>query len=342
MGEWAWWAGGGLIASAASVGSAGGAAYLYYRKKHLDQVVRIFEEKPLFVIPRGQPAPGAEDVHFETAGGLTLRGCYLSGRRPRKGVVLFGLEFGSNRWSCVPYCSALLDRGYDVFAYEPRNQGDSDKDADYRPLQWVTGHDVDDMRAAITYLKKRKDAPAGGIGVFGVSKGGSVGLQVAAAEPWIKCVATDGAYGTYTTMVPYMRRWVSIYVKKANRLPYRVPDWFYGRIGMAAVKESARQRGVEFVSVERALRRLRKPLFMVHGAADTYIKADMAEALFRRAAPRAKSLWLVAGAKHNQACERAGDEYTRKLTSFFDAHLASAESARFEAESAVPRFRLAG
>ena len=343
MGDWAWWIGGGLLGVVAAPVSACAGAYWYYRAKHLQQIVRIFEEKPLFVIPRGQPMAGAEETAFETTDGLTLRGCYLASRTPRKGVILFGLEFGSNRWSCVPYCSALLDRGYDVFAYEPRNQGDSDKDANYRPLQWVTRHDVDDMTAAIRYLKRRKDAAAN-IGILGVSKGGSVGLQVAATEPWVKCVATDGAYGTYTTMIPYMRRWVSIYVKRSQAVRDLIPDWFYGAIGQAAVRESARQRGVEFVSLERALRQFRKPLFMVHGAADTYIKADMAEAILKRAATRDKLLWLVAGAKHNQARDRAGDDYTKKLAAFFDAHLATsaAELRPTSEDSTTLPFRRAG
>ena len=36
-----------------------------------------------------------------------------------------------NRWSCRQYCQALIDAGYDVFAVEPRNQGDSDRDPNY-------------------------------------------------------------------------------------------------------------------------------------------------------------------------------------------------------------------
>ncbi len=327
MGEWTWWATGGVAAGALLAAVAVCAANVYYRSKYLDHIVRIFEEKPLFVIPRGKPVAGAEDVHFETPGGLTLRGCYLTGRIPRKGVILFGLEFGSNRWACIQYCSGLLDRGYDVFTYEPRNQGDSDKDAEYQPLQWVTDRDVADMQAAVTYLKRRKDAPAAGVGVFGVSKGGSVGLAVAAAEPWVRCVATDGAYGTYTTMIPYLRRWASIYIKRTPQaIRNRIPNFFYGRIGMAAVRESARRRGVAFVSVERALRALRKPLLMIHGSADTYIKAEMAMVLCRRAGAAVKSLWLVPGAKHNQALVVANEEYVRKLSAFFDSHLPQSQS----------------
>ena len=298
-------------------------AQVYYRKRYLEQIVRIFEERPLFVVPRGKPVPGAEEVYFPTPDGFTLRGCYLRGRRPRRGVVLFGPEFGSNRWAAFQYTDALLDAGYDVFAFEPRNQGDSDTDPTYRPLQWVTDRDRTDFQAALGYLKKRKDAPADGVGVFGISKGGSVGLLVA-ADPWVRCVATDGAYGTYTTMVPYMRRWVNIYIRSFTRLRAYLPDWFYGLIGLAAVRTSAARRGVKFENLERAVSRYTKPLLMIHGQADTYIKPEMAQALFDRAATPAadKTLWLVDKAKHNQALTVAGADYPRRLCGFFDAHLA--------------------
>ncbi len=326
MGDWVWWIVVGSLVGTGVFALVVVLAQWYYRHRYLDHVVRIFEEKPLFIIPRGNPVPGAEDVHFETSNGCTLRGCYLMGRGSRRGVILFGLEFGCNRWACVQYCTMLLDRGYDVFAYEPRNQGESDRDPNYAPLQWVTDRDVIDMKAAVLYLKRRKDAPAGGIGLFGISKGASVAMVLAANDPWVRCIATDGAYGTYTTMVPYMRRWVSIYIKTATRIRAFVPDWFYGLIGLAAIRESASRRGVKFVSVERALRRLDLPLLMIHGSGDTYIKPEMAEALFEKAGTPQKVLWMVNGAKHNQALNVAGTEYARRLEEFFDKHLADGES----------------
>jgi uncharacterized protein len=293
----------------------------YVRRRYLQNVVRIFEERPFFIIPQGKPIPGAEEVHFETTNGLTLRGCYLYARKPRKGVILFGLEFGSTRWSCYQYCSQLLDAGYDIFAYEPRNQGESDIDPDYAPLQWVTDRDADDMLAAIQYLKRRKDAPEAGIGILGVSKGGSLGILAAASEPWVKCVVTDGAYGTYTTMVPYMRRWAPIYINSPHWMRRFVPDWFYGLVGLAAIKAVAHYRGVSFLSIENALQRLQQPLFMIHGQKDTYIKPEMAESLLDQAATLDKRLWVVANAKHNCALTVQAEEYTRQLTQFFSTHL---------------------
>ena len=59
---------------------------------------------------------------------------------------------------------------------------------------------------------------------------------------------------------------------------------------------------------------------MIHGGDDTYIKPEMARSLFKRIR-QPKELWVVQGAKHNQAFQVAGAEYATRMTRFFDAHL---------------------
>jgi pimeloyl-ACP methyl ester carboxylesterase len=314
-----------LLVPPIAVGLVLAAFFLYVRWKYRDTVARIFQERPLFVIPRGKPTDEAEHVTLKAPDGLTLRGCYFRAPGPRKGVILFGLEFGSDRWACRSYCEKLVADGFDVFAYEPRSQGDSDKDPNYEPLQWVTDRDVADMQAAIKYLLSRPDADPAGIGVFGISKGGRTALLAAATEPAVRCLVTDGAYATYTTMVPYVRRWVGIYSDR-RRLHGVLPTWFFGQLGLAGVRKVARNRGVNYPSVEKAVGKLDRPLLMIHGEADTYIKPEMAKALFERARGP-KELWLVPGAKHNQALKVAGDEYHARVVRFFEEHLAGVEVA---------------
>lgn len=298
--------------------------YLYYKHKYLGTIIRIFEEKPLFIIPRGTPVEGAECVDIYDKNGLRIRGTYIRHYAgERRGVVLFGLEFGCDRWASHTYCEGLLQAGYDVFTYEPRNQGCSDRDATYEPLQWVTDRDVADLRSALKYLHSRPDRDPFGIGVFGVSKGGGLALIAAAEDDLVRCVATDGAFATYTTMVPYMRHFVHIYIKFKRDRSW-VPDWFYGLLGLAAISAVEKKRGVRFESVERAVRRIRQPLLMIHGGGDTYIKPEMAKALFQQAKAPLKDLWIVDKAKHNQAIQIAGDEYHERIVSFFDQHLANA------------------
>ena len=295
--------------------------YFYLLINYMPYIVRIFQEKPLFIIPRGQPAPGAEDVRFSTADGLTLSGCYLKGKGSRRGVILFGLEFGSNRWSCLPYCEHLLEAGFDVFAFESRNQGDSDPQPAYDPLQWVTDYEVRDAKAALAYLKSRPDADPRGVGFFGISKGAGAGLLAGASDSYVCCFVTDGVFATYTTVVPYMCKWYSIYIKRPL-LQGLAPEWFFGRIAATALKRIERGHHCRFPPLEAAMRKLApRPLLMIHGGGDTYIKPEMALALFNRARSP-KDYWLVEGAKHNQALAIAGDEYRRRVREFFERHLA--------------------
>src|SRR5207248_10194121 len=107
----------------------------------------------------------------------------------------------------------------------------------------------------------------------------SAGLLAAAYDPRVRCCVTDGAFGVYTTMVPYMRKWYVIYN------PHLIfhglfPSWYYGLVAMAGVRQVERERGVRFPAVERALRRLgSRPWLAIHGGEDNYIKPPMARTL---------------------------------------------------------------
>ena len=335
---WLWIPLGVVAAVPASVALALLGLYFYLRKKYVPFLVRIFQERPLFIIPRGQPIEDAEEVSFLTSDGLTLRGCYLRTKFPRrKGVIFFGLEFGSNRWSCVPYCEFLRADGFDIFTFEPRCQGDSEVQPGYEPLQWVTNYEIEDFRAALGYLKRRPDADPRGIGLFGISKGGSAGLLVAATEEYVRCFVTDGIFATHTTMLPYMRKWVQIYSTRMW-LIQALPDWYYGVMAKAGLRRIRRESGCRFPHLEHVMHRLApRPLLMIHGGNDTYIKPEMAQDLFDHAR-QPKEFWLVPDAKHNQAFHLAAEEYRARVLQFFRTHLAEEPPANgFLTPSAKPQ-----
>ncbi|MCI0461542.1 MAG: alpha/beta fold hydrolase [Gemmataceae bacterium] len=320
--DWLWlvlWVGAGVAGTALLLLTA---LHVYLRIMYAPLVVRIFQEKPLFIIPRGQPLADAETSRFRTADGLSLCGSYLKALTPqRKGVILFGLEFGSNRWAAGPYCEFLRRDGFDVFTFESRCQGESDAQPGYDPLQWVTDYEVQDFRAALEYLRSRGDADPKGVGLFGISKGGSAGLLTAAKDPYVRCFVTDGIFATHTTMLPYMRKWISIYSDK-YWIQHILPNFVYRLIAHDALWQIQRQRHCRFAHLERAIGRLGdRPLLMIHGEGDTYIKPEMARELFERVRGP-KELWMVEKAKHNQAFHLANGEYQRRVLAFFRTHLA--------------------
>jgi pimeloyl-ACP methyl ester carboxylesterase len=335
--SWSWLILGVIAGKALFCGVAAGLFYLYCRQRYLPSIARIFQERPLFIIPRGEPDEDAEEVSFRTADGLTLRGGYLYARtRERRGVILFGLEFGSNRWAAVSYCDRLRDAGYDVFTFEPRNHGESESQGDYQPLQWATDRDLRDTQAALDYLASRPDADPKGVGLFGVSKGGSVGLVAAANDPRVSCVATDGAFGTMTTVMPFLLKWIDIYAPNYRITKY-IPNAFYRTLARDTIRTVASERNVSYLNVEPAVAKLNRPLLMIHGGGDTYIKPEMAQSLHKRAKSGTAELWMVAKAKHNQALHVAGDEYHRKLIEFFDEHLAGVAAPKSNPDLGTPR-----
>jgi pimeloyl-ACP methyl ester carboxylesterase len=305
---------------------------------YLPIVVRIFEEKPFFRPRRDNPIAEAEEFRIPTPDGLTLAACLVRSRSSeKKGLILFAPEYGGSRWSCTHYAGHLLDEGYDVFAFDFRNQGDSDHLEGYQPLQWVTQHEVTDLKAVMNFLKDAPFCPTDGIGFFGISRGGSTGMVVCAGDPFVHCLTTDGAFGTVATMIRFMLRWVKIYSSPSNRPASRsllvnlvrkyvptqamilklVPLWFYGLLAIMALRDINRRKGIYFPSVRRALRRLRQQLFMIHGGADGYIVPDISRDLHQAAPHAFCKLWLVEGAKHNQAVDIAEEEYQLSTSTFF-------------------------
>ena len=147
--------------------------------------------------------------------------CRTTGQR--RGVILFGLEFGSNRWSCVPYCEYLLERGYDVFAFESRSQGDSDRQPGYEPLQWVTDYEVQRLQAALAYSSAGPTPTRAASACSASARAAAPACWPPASDPYVRCCVTDGIFATYTTMVPYMRQWIRIYNNAAAALPGLLP-----------------------------------------------------------------------------------------------------------------------
>src|SRR5207237_767607 len=146
------------------------------------------------------------------------------------------------------------------------------------------------------------------------------GLIAASGDPFVRCFVTDGLFGTFTTLMPYMRQWFRIY---NTYFPLAlIPDWYVRWIGRIGLRRIERERNCRFPFLEEAMRQLApRPLLMIHGDADTYIKPDMARALFNLAdGPR--DLWLVPAAKHNQALHVAGEEYRQRVLRFFERALA--------------------
>jgi pimeloyl-ACP methyl ester carboxylesterase len=303
------------------------AAVLYLTVKYTPVIGRIFQAQPLFVPLKVSPFEPGESVSFLTEDGLRLCGSYLRARTEEQaGVIVYCHEFLSDRWSFHPYIDHFRDLGYDLFTFDFRNHGASDVDPSYTPMQWTTDREVLDLRGALAYLRTRDDHDPAGFGLFGVSRGGTTALLVAAAERDAWGVITDGAFPTRGTMVPYIVRWAEIYVPSAL-IRRTIPEWVYGLLAWTGRRWTERSLNCRFPSAEAAVARLApRPWLMIHGQRDTYIGPEIARTLFEYGKdPKVfeygkdpKELWLVPEAKHNRCRQTEPDAYATRLVGFLD------------------------
>jgi len=146
--------------------------------KHVDNVLQW---KPLLIAENQPHREGGEPVELSTGSGRKLSGSYFHHSAvSRRGVVAFCHEFTGDRWLFENYVGPLLEQGFDVFSFDFCNHGRSDSIPGYEPIQWVTTHEVDDVRAIIDGLCSRPDADPQGVAILGVSKGGGAALAAAA------------------------------------------------------------------------------------------------------------------------------------------------------------------
>ena len=271
-----------------------------------------------------QPVHG-EIVRFRSFDGVSLRGMHLNtpNRAARKGTVVFCHEFQSDMYSCARYARPLVEAGFDVFTFDFRGHGDSSCTRDYRPLQWPSDKEVNDVLGACAYVESvlaGENRPTR-IGVFGVSRGAGAALLAAASDPNIHAVVCDGAFSTAETLSTLMKRWA--YIFATVRLVYENhSEVFWGLLTWLLIRFAQPKLRRRFPSVLKALRDMQaRPVFFIHGQRDSYIRTDHAQ-LLADAAPTPNYLWIVQDAKHNQSTIAQPRQYAARTIAFFRKHLA--------------------
>ena len=327
LGSWTWvsrnWAALAIAATCASL--AGFAAGVLAKYVRICLNIFVDTHPPLSMMPLDfQPLRG-EAVRFRSFDGISLRGMLLCTpiRQDYRGTIVFCHEFSSDMYSCARYIRPLIESGFDVFTFDFRGHGDSSAARHYRPLQWPSDKETEDVLGACAYVESQLAAEGKPqrIGLFGVSRGAGAGLLAAASDPNIAAIVTDGAFSTIETLVALMKRWASIFARV--RLVYENhPEAFWRLLAWLLVRAAQPRLGRRFPSVLKALREMQpRPILMIHGQRDSYIRVEDARRLYDDA-PRPKELWIVEAAKHNQAVMAVPDEYARRTVTFFREHLA--------------------
>ena len=134
-------------------------------------------------VPAADLGAAYEEVSFKTSDGLTLEGWYIPSKN-RAAVIAFPGRAGSQRPARM-----LARNGYGVLLFDRRGEGESDGDPNI--FGWKGERDV---HAAVAYLQQRPDVDPERIGGIGLSVGGEMMIEAAAAESdGLKAVVSEGA-----------------------------------------------------------------------------------------------------------------------------------------------------
>lgn len=103
-----------------------------------------------------------EDIHFQTADGVTLAGWYIP---PKNGAVILLLHsYYSTRMQTVSIANMLARHDYGVLMYDQRASGESG--GDVRSLGW---RDIPDVSRAVSFVQSRTGTEQTHIGIYGCS-----------------------------------------------------------------------------------------------------------------------------------------------------------------------------
>src|SRR5436305_13855402 len=262
-----------------------------------------------------------QNITFPSRGDhIQLRGWLIPGVLPggtltvqRTIIVVHGTR--TNRADkdagLLNFSVALARHGFAVLAFDMRGMGESP------PAPLSLGYfEQRDVLGAVDFLRSGPPPyPQLGrpraIGGWGVSMGASTLLLAAAHELAIKAIVADSAYADIR---PILQR----ELPKHSGLP--------GAFTPGILLAARMLYGIDFRAirpVDVVARIAPRPLFIIHGAADTFIPPSNALALAATAdVPHAHvQLWVVPGATHAQGFHVAGKDYVHRVIAFFRTSL---------------------
>jgi pimeloyl-ACP methyl ester carboxylesterase len=303
--------------------------HLVARLLYVSVGARMFGQVPWLPSQWREPLCEGETVRLAAADGTRLEGTYLPCIASRRqGTVACCHELNGDRWNAIPFIQGLRRRGFDVFSFDFRNHGASDRTPGYEPTPWVTTYETADVRAVIDYLASRPDACGEGIGLFGLSKGGTAALAAAADDPRVCAVVVEGLCPTERLQVHWTRELLTDHGPLIARL-LGLTDLLVRPLGAWARLVVGWRRHCRFVNVEQAARQATSSVLLIHGGGDSHVPVELVCEL-KQAMPPQTTLWIVPWAKHAGAVEIAGEEYHERIARFFLDHLAS-KTARSDA-----------
>jgi uncharacterized protein len=236
-----------------------------------------------------------ENVSFETADGLTLRGWHIPAKKSNNKTVILLHGYPADKGNILPALAFLHD-DFNLLLFDFRYLGESDGN-----YSTAGAKEVEDLLAAIRFLKTRAITE---VGVWGFSMGGAVALMAIEKTPEIRAVVAESSYASLSEMALQLFR-----IPVVNYpIAYLIGLWAKLLLGI----------DVRDVSPAERIRNSAIPILITHSSADAVIPFSQAKILQQALAnnPRAE-FWFSEEFAHGQL----DADYRSRVRNFFQKHL---------------------
>lgn len=251
-----------------------------------------------------------EDVRFPSRqAGINLVGWYVAVEDANAPTVIITHGLGSckHAHSVLIPAGMLHNAGFNVLMFDLRDQGFSDVE-DGRTA--IGNEEYLDLLGAWDWVQETKGAKAESIGVFGVSLGAATTLAAFAEEPQVAAAFVDSPFADLSVVI----------AEELARNNY--PTWLAPG-GILAARLTSGDDLLAHSPLDAVRRDAGRPLFVVHGDADTRINQHHTLDLAALAGQTGANLttWLPTGVGHVEAMLLLPAEYEQRLVQFFESSL---------------------
>jgi len=230
-----------------------------------------------------------ESVNFSSQDGVRLHGWFFPAAGQAKGTVLHLHGNAGNITGHFEHITWLPAQGWNVLCFDYRGYGQSEGTATREGT-------IADANAALDYLLNRDDVDGNKVVALGQSLGGAVGIVLTAQRKEIRGLATDGAFDHYRRITKWHVWRNPLLLVVAWWVPLLIPEGY---------------DPIDYIDQIAP-----RPIFIMHGTADTIVDPRMAQRLYDTAG-EPKELWLIPNADHYEAMQDMTHESHPRLLSFF-------------------------
>jgi dipeptidyl aminopeptidase/acylaminoacyl peptidase len=245
-----------------------------------------------------------EEFQFRSDDGLLISALHLEPSKTNGHAILICHGLAHDKLSGIRYVQYLLKEGYRLILMDFRNHGQSEGTIT------TYGHfEKQDLLGAIRYL--RKNNFHGKIGILGASMGASIALITAAETEEISGMVLDSPFGSLQKMCSAWAvkttHFPEIFLKLPMNLAY---CWLY----------FMHRFWVPELEPALAARKLKCPVFLIHGGKDQRIPPEHSRSIFENLSSE-KELWIVEDVDHLGVYLNHPEEYQQRVLKFFHKSL---------------------